>query len=165
MSLFQMEPNPKKRKQIQSYVPTIQDFAIKPKSQIQMQIHPMHPEITESIWKPYGIFTFSIKPSYEVHPSYYSKASNILTTSLIETPIFILLLFKIKIWIDNFFSISWTTVCSNSKTLNLNAVLQPEKSLSWSWYTKKLQILWAFLFDTESARIEHIRDDKKSPLF
>jgi len=45
MSLFQMELKPDRGKQIQSYVPTIQDFAIKPKSQIQTQSHPMHPKI------------------------------------------------------------------------------------------------------------------------
>ena len=45
MSLFQMEPNPDRGRQIQSYVPTIQDFAIKPKSQFQKRTHPMHPEI------------------------------------------------------------------------------------------------------------------------
>jgi len=45
MSLFQMEPNPDIGKQIQYYVPTIQDFAIEPRCQIQTQTHPMHPEI------------------------------------------------------------------------------------------------------------------------
>ena len=40
-----MEPSSDKGKQTQSYVPTIQDFAIKPKSQIQTQTHPTHPEI------------------------------------------------------------------------------------------------------------------------
>jgi len=45
MSLFHMEPNPYNGKQIQSYVPTIQDFAIKPNGQIQTQTLPMYPEI------------------------------------------------------------------------------------------------------------------------
>ncbi|KAJ8431289.1 hypothetical protein Cgig2_026265 [Carnegiea gigantea] len=45
MSLFRMEQNPDKGKQTQSYIPTIQDFVIKPKSQIQTQTHPTYPEI------------------------------------------------------------------------------------------------------------------------
>jgi len=45
MFLFQMEPNPNKGKQTQSYVPTIHDCAIKPKSQIQTLTHPTYPEI------------------------------------------------------------------------------------------------------------------------
>jgi len=40
-----MEPNPDRGKQTQSYVPTIQDFAIKSNRQIQTQTHPTHPEI------------------------------------------------------------------------------------------------------------------------
>jgi len=35
-----MEPNPDKGKQIQSYIPTIQAYAIKSKSQTQTQAHP-----------------------------------------------------------------------------------------------------------------------------
>ena len=40
-----MEPNSDKGKQTQSYVPTIQDFVIKPKSQIQTQTCRTHREI------------------------------------------------------------------------------------------------------------------------
>jgi len=118
-----MEPNPYNGKQIQSYVPTIQDFAIKPNGQIQTQTLPMYPEIKIPIWKPYWIFSSRIQLSCEIRRSYDSKASSISTTSLIKTQILILLLFEIKIWIDNFYTFSWTTVYSVSKTLNLNVVL------------------------------------------
>jgi len=40
-----MEPKPNRGKKTQSYVPTIDDFAIKPKSPIQTQLHAMHLEI------------------------------------------------------------------------------------------------------------------------
>jgi len=55
LSLFQMEPNSHKGQQTQSYVPTIQDFAIKPKSQIQTHTYPTHPEI--KIQNQYESFT------------------------------------------------------------------------------------------------------------
>jgi len=99
-----MEPNPDRDKQIQSYVPIIQDFATKHKRQTQAQAH--HEIKIQYQYERITFSTSSIQQTCEIHYSYFSKASDFSITSFVEAPFSIFLLFKSKISMHNLHSFS-----------------------------------------------------------
>ncbi|KAJ8422239.1 hypothetical protein Cgig2_014960 [Carnegiea gigantea] len=144
-----MEPNPERRKQIQSYVPTIQDFAIKPESQIQSQTHPMHPKM--KIQNQYESLTRKVSFLKLIHSKILDSMSvAFLTPNRLESSIFKMIKKK------------------SLQTLKLKtlALFFSQQNLFLEVGTlKNCRFYVLILIDTKSARTEHIKDDKGKVLY